>query len=321
MTRSSSLAPSAKRRRLSSPPKTSWDDLLPASSSSGPNSSDEHRPSSSRPKRQRPLPQGYGCDICGKIWRTESDLKKDQARHQRPHKCTVDGCPRVLEGFSTINDLNRHLKAVHGIAVQGAIDYICLVPGCAKAGKTWPRLDNFRQHVIRMHPDENVNRVVHQSRQWFQNNRAQSTQLTPPATAQAQAQARASRLRAGQRGRRRGSAATAVVSVAAEQSQQSSDRFGPHSQSVYSGQTVYPELSSIYPGQTVYSIPTEPQFCALSGSNHLAAETAFQMPEMLGTTPPAGYALPVQETAAAGWIQQQHEPYHGQWWEDSSYYF
>ena len=38
--------------------------------------------------------------------------------------------------------------------------YRCFAPGCAKASKLWPRLDNFKQHLIRMHPIEDVEALV-----------------------------------------------------------------------------------------------------------------------------------------------------------------
>lgn len=41
--------------------------------------------------------------------------------------------------------------------------YRCFAPGCAKASKLWPRLDNFKQHLIRMHPSENVEALVKKS--------------------------------------------------------------------------------------------------------------------------------------------------------------
>ncbi|RMD40789.1 hypothetical protein DV735_g4341, partial [Chaetothyriales sp. CBS 134920] len=299
------LAPSTKRRRVSSTPRPCWDDIPPPSS--GSYSSDD---APSRVKRLRPLPEGYRCAICGKISRTESDFKKDQARHHRPHKCNVDGCPRVLEGFSTINDLNRHLKAVHRFSVEGAIDYICLVPGCLKPDKTWPRLDNFRQHVIRMHPDHDVDVVVQESRQWFQDNLARNKPSTPAP----REEARVARPRAGLRGRRRRSA-VATVTAGPEQSQQPGS-FDPHSQPAYSGPSVYPEPST-YSDQSVYSVPSEYQFSVVP------AESTFQLPELPGADPSDGYvgAPAGQEPAAAGWAHQQSELYQGQWWAASSYYF
>lgn len=34
---------------------------------------------------------------------------------------------------------------------------------CPKKDKIWPRLDNFKQHLIRMHPDHEVDDLVRQS--------------------------------------------------------------------------------------------------------------------------------------------------------------
>ena len=120
-----------------------------------------------RAKRPKPSIDGYPCKICRMVWRTESDYKKDQNRHKRPHKCTINGCPRK-DGFSTVNDLNRHLKSRHSVPVPGSKDYKCLVSGCSKPDKIWPRLDNFRQHAVRMHPDFHFDQILSLSQRWFE---------------------------------------------------------------------------------------------------------------------------------------------------------
>jgi hypothetical protein len=71
-----------------------------------------------------------------------------------------EGCPRAAIGFATINDLYRHEKSVHGKHVGKSRMYKCFAPGCAKASKLWPRLDNFKQHLIRMHPNEDIDLLV-----------------------------------------------------------------------------------------------------------------------------------------------------------------
>jgi hypothetical protein len=63
-----------------------------------------------------------------------------------------------------VNDLNRHKKSVHNI-IDGAAtkSYQCASEVCRKKDKIWPRLDNFKQHIKRMHTDENVDDLV---RRW-----------------------------------------------------------------------------------------------------------------------------------------------------------
>lgn len=73
-------------------------------------------------------------------------------KHLKPHKCTQHGCLRESQGFTTSNDLNRHIQSVHpNIIVPDARYWECLVPLCKLSSKQWPRLDNFRSHLKRMH--------------------------------------------------------------------------------------------------------------------------------------------------------------------------
>lgn len=57
-------------------------------------------------------------------------------------------------------DLERHTKSVHEIYQRGDKFWVCHVPGCTKASKKWPRLDNFTSHVERMHPNEDTKNIV-----------------------------------------------------------------------------------------------------------------------------------------------------------------
>jgi len=71
----------------------------------------------------------------------------------RPYLCDVPSCPRFVpgEGFTTLNDLERHSRSVHG----GSGQYIeCREPGCPEAGKYFPRRDNFVDHWKRLHGGE-----------------------------------------------------------------------------------------------------------------------------------------------------------------------
>ena len=90
-----------------------------------------------------------------------SDLKKHMQHHLKPFKCQVPGCTRT-EGFSTKNDLERHQKSIHKLAVRSSFDrsFKCQGRNCHKSDKIWPRLDNFKSHCSRMHPDEDVNDLV-----------------------------------------------------------------------------------------------------------------------------------------------------------------
>src|SRR5450432_2010730 len=85
--------------------------------------------------------------------------RKHKLRHTKPFRCTNGSCTRT-DGFSTINDLDRHIKCKHPNDLpegHGSKMYHCLVSGCKSRDKTWPRLDNFKSHLKRMHglQDEN----------------------------------------------------------------------------------------------------------------------------------------------------------------------
>lgn len=55
------------------------------------------------------------------------------------------------DGFATKNDLDRHLKSVHKVAIRDEPVYRCNLDHCKDKPKDWPRPDNFRQHLRRKH--------------------------------------------------------------------------------------------------------------------------------------------------------------------------
>ncbi|KAI8648153.1 hypothetical protein NCS56_01547500 [Fusarium sp. Ph1] len=90
------------------------------------------------------------CDKCGEGGFTRSELRKHMNTHTLPFRCDFQGCPREV-GFSTRNDLDRHKKNVHkDWSVDSAI-FICPFSTCRQPGKLWPRADNFRAHLNRVH--------------------------------------------------------------------------------------------------------------------------------------------------------------------------
>ncbi|KAM7209200.1 hypothetical protein V8F20_000538, partial [Naviculisporaceae sp. PSN 640] len=74
--------------------------------------------------------------------------RKHEQRHSKPHRCDIENCPRNGDGFSTLNDLARHKQTVHKI---GGLKYRCHIGQCANKKKDWPRADNFKQHLQRVH--------------------------------------------------------------------------------------------------------------------------------------------------------------------------
>ena len=81
-------------------------------------------------------------------------FRKHDLRHRKPFFCQVSECPRT-EGFSTSNDLERHTMSKHPSSalatISGVKKFRCVVPGCKSSEKAWPRLDNFRSHLKRVH--------------------------------------------------------------------------------------------------------------------------------------------------------------------------
>ncbi|CBX95699.1 hypothetical protein LEMA_P028510.1 [Plenodomus lingam JN3] len=90
---------------------------------------------------------------CTTVSNCESEYKKHQLRHSKPFKCEEPNCKRHGEGFTTCNDLERHKKSVHCIGL-GAGSFQCASEKCRNPYKIWPRLDNFKQHIERMHKEE-----------------------------------------------------------------------------------------------------------------------------------------------------------------------
>ncbi|KAI3326213.1 hypothetical protein HD806DRAFT_552516 [Xylariaceae sp. AK1471] len=96
------------------------------------------------------------CEQCQKPVRTKSELKKHNQRHTKPFKCDVEECPRREQGFSTTNDLDRHKRSVHPTSQALGNRYRCPIGACKNKDKIWPRADNFKAHLKRVHLKENV---------------------------------------------------------------------------------------------------------------------------------------------------------------------
>jgi hypothetical protein len=80
-------------------------------------------------------------------------------KHTKPFRCDFRNCKRGDKGFTTENDLMRHKKSVHRIGITSN-SYQCASPSCRNREKIWPRLDNFKQHIHRMHDGENESDII-----------------------------------------------------------------------------------------------------------------------------------------------------------------
>ncbi|PWY71455.1 hypothetical protein BO70DRAFT_321257 [Aspergillus heteromorphus CBS 117.55] len=111
------------------------------------------------------------CDYPGCQWtgKCPSDKRKHEARHKKLFKCDEPNCTRK-EGFGTINDLARHKKCVHKQEPERGpkVLYLCFGHNCPRRTKKWPRLDNFRQHLARMHNDEDADELLKRSLEWYE---------------------------------------------------------------------------------------------------------------------------------------------------------
>ncbi|PLB44724.1 hypothetical protein P170DRAFT_439974 [Aspergillus steynii IBT 23096] len=116
-------------------------------------------------------PDVIGCDYPGCPWtgKCPSDKRKHEARHRKLFKCDEPHCTRK-EGFGTINDLSRHKKCVHKQDPERGpkMLFMCFGHNCPRKDKQWPRLDNFRQHLTRMHHDEDIDDLLKRSHDWYE---------------------------------------------------------------------------------------------------------------------------------------------------------
>ena len=78
--------------------------------------------------------------------------------------CLEPGCNRKT-GFTTKNDLDRHKKSIHQIFIGKS--YMCAAPHCPRKDKVWPRADNFRQHIVRLHKCLDVQELMDKSVELF----------------------------------------------------------------------------------------------------------------------------------------------------------
>ncbi|KAK5941479.1 hypothetical protein PMZ80_006758 [Knufia obscura] len=76
--------------------------------------------------------------------------RNQEKKYECPH------CEPGDKSFKTTNDLDRHVKTVHRSIKPGERVWKCNMPSCTVPDKIWPRLDNFKQHVSRMHGQDHA---------------------------------------------------------------------------------------------------------------------------------------------------------------------
>lgn len=97
-------------------------------------------------------------------------IRKHEQKHTKPYHCEVPDCSRT-EGFSTPNDVERHVRSCHPEFGTRGKYYKCTVANCRSKDKKWPRADNFRQHLKRVHQiqqvDDDIEKYVCEPQQVF----------------------------------------------------------------------------------------------------------------------------------------------------------
>ncbi|KAL2757829.1 hypothetical protein ACRALDRAFT_1061121, partial [Sodiomyces alcalophilus JCM 7366] len=92
-------------------------------------------------------PGRHTCGHCGRTFDQAHKLNHHRRYHERPHKCTHEGCNKQ---FGTKTHLERHINDKHNKLRK----YHCLEPSCPYSkvgGKAFPRKDNWRRHMINKH--------------------------------------------------------------------------------------------------------------------------------------------------------------------------
>ena len=97
---------------------------------------------------------------CNHVSKTPGEAKVHQTRHHLPFTCTLQDCPQSHLDFPSSSDLDRHRRPTHSVGARTLKYWKCFAPCCPKANKEWPRLDNFKQHLVRMHEDQPMKALI-----------------------------------------------------------------------------------------------------------------------------------------------------------------
>lgn len=84
-------------------------------------------------------------------WHKLTSRRHHQRYHSKDHKCQYPGCDK---GFGTKTHLQRHINDRH----EKKKKYHCAIQGCdysRAGGKAFPRKDNWKRHMTKIHQMEN----------------------------------------------------------------------------------------------------------------------------------------------------------------------
>ncbi|KAI1738185.1 hypothetical protein F4680DRAFT_192726 [Xylaria scruposa] len=96
--------------------------------------------------RSSPQPGSLVCPECGREFDQIHKLNHHKRYHDRAYECAYPDCDRK---FGTRTHLDRHINDRH-LKLKA---YHCTDPTCAwfKGGKSFPRKENWRRHMIKNH--------------------------------------------------------------------------------------------------------------------------------------------------------------------------
>ncbi|KAJ9156349.1 Cell wall transcription factor ACE2 [Pleurostoma richardsiae] len=126
----------------------------------------------STPQRIKPIPKPdrevtktlmgkYYCNHPGcaeeqKEFNRKCEWSKHMDKHDRPYKCTAEGCEK-LPGFTYSGGLLRHEREVHGKHGGPKNPLHCPHPNCKRhSGKGFSRQENLNEHLRRVHTGSGV---------------------------------------------------------------------------------------------------------------------------------------------------------------------
>ncbi|KAK0724606.1 hypothetical protein B0H67DRAFT_109181 [Lasiosphaeris hirsuta] len=95
----------------------------------------------------QPSPQTFPCNECHRVFDQIHKLNHHKRYHDRPHECVHPGCGMK---FGTKTHHDRHMNDKHNKPKR----FYCTQAECPyskKGGKSFPRKDNWRRHMVNKH--------------------------------------------------------------------------------------------------------------------------------------------------------------------------
>ncbi|KIW70090.1 hypothetical protein PV04_02396 [Phialophora macrospora] len=131
-----------------------FSDALPSAGSSSPGA---------RPEAGQTQLSCTNCDYRG---RSRLELNQHRLGHEIRHTCAVWSCPRNEQGFVTINELERHLREVHGFVWGQRPPYKCFNVFCLGSSQVWYRQHSFMEHITEAHGAHCIPHLLQLSDRW-----------------------------------------------------------------------------------------------------------------------------------------------------------